>query len=116
MAACVCVAPATFDIRRFVRDTTITTERDPESVLTRKKRFFFPHERLAANVRRGEQGGRWTFGTFLRKRNWTLFAKDSHARGNEEERGTRGGDRPKGEERSAGKKRTADPWVNVTTG
>lgn len=66
-----------FGIHRFVRNTTITTGQDPESVLARKKRFLFPHERPSCERKKrgNRERRRRTFGTFLRKRNWTFFAK-----------------------------------------
>lgn len=54
----VCVAPAMFSIHRFICDTMITTGQEPESVLARKKRFLFPHERPTANARRAKQGAK----------------------------------------------------------
>lgn len=80
----VCVAPAMFvstDIHRFVCDTMITTGQEPKSVLTRKKRFLFPHERPDCECKKGETGSRqidvWGFPA---KTQLDFFAKDGRAR------------------------------------
>jgi len=81
-----------FGIHRFVRDTMITMGWDPESVLARKKRFFFPHERPAANARREKQGTKKTDGRsrFSYENATGLFCQDGLARARKsKERGER---------------------------
>jgi len=69
------------DIHRFVCDTMITTGQEPKSVLTRKKRFLFPHERPGCECKKGETGSRQTdVWGFPAKTQLDFFAKDGRAR------------------------------------